>query len=471
MGPMSLRASVWLGASLVAMVASAGCSFDWDRYDPRVSAGGSGAAGLSGGGGTGGNGGSGATGGGGTGGTGASGGGGAGNSSPCGSVDLLGDNFDDGVPPLGWHVTLSGNAGIDETGGATLLTLPTDGNGGEILSHTERYYDLRGHRLFVEVPTMVNVATDTGAWFGFAYDENGTQSVDIVQAQGTLWAESSVGGVHTDLAQIAYDPDVHRWWAFREQGGTLHVETSSDGVSFEVLASREVALLFPVDAISPAIGAWDSGTPSPGVARFDNLQGGVAPTEHYCPAPSFSDNFDDNVMPHEWAARAWTDSECSFVEQGGRLVFNHTGAAQVSCGTETAHGYDLTETSATIEVAAVQGSDDPELYAWFELLYDDERAVEFDIAGGVLRCNYYVGGNQITPASTPYDPNQHRWWRISEHAGNIIWEVSPDGTTWTQRHQMPAPIPFDALDVELGVYCNNGCGVASAAFDNYNLPP
>lgn len=460
----------WLIASVALVVGSAACSFDWDLYDPRLGTGASGAAGLTGGGGSGGatgGGGSGATGGGGSG---ATGGGGSGGVGACGTVDVLRDDFGDGVEPIGWEINISGDATIDETGGEMVLTLPADGSGGDVDARSARYCDMRNHRLFVEIPTMPNQAADAGGWFAFGRDSNNGVLFD--QGDGTLYLTTVVDDEYTEIFSVPYDPATHRWWSFREEGGTLHFEVSADGQSFTTLASRSVALLFPMDSVSVGFGAWDNGTPNPGAFHLDNLQGGALPAESWCPMDSFSDDFDDGVESRAWTVREWGHpADCNVVEQNGQLELYHSGIDWEGCGTRLAPAYDLTDTSATIEVTDLPGATDPELYVWFMLAWDSGYAVELEVHDGVLRCNTYIDDNASTPAALPYVPADHRHWRLREQGGQTYWETSPDGSAWTTHLQMANPVPVTALDVELGMYCDDSCTPTTATFDNYNLAP
>ena len=90
---------------------------------------------------------------------------------------------------------------------------------------------------------------------------------------------------------------------------------------------------------------------------------------------------------------------------------------------------------------------------------------------GVLACRTFVDWAHTTPAALPYDADAHRWWRLREQAGQTYWEISADGVAWTTLLQLASPVPVSAVDVELGLSCDNGCAPATAYFDNYNLPP
>jgi hypothetical protein len=252
--------AAWGGLLLAASLAA--CGFDWDLYDPRLGSGATGGAGLAGGGGSGlaGGGGSGLAGGGGSGltGGGGTGGGGTGGAGLCGSVDVLGDNFDDNVLPTDWDANGWGLTDLQEAGSEIQITLPADGSGGEAYLTSWRYYDLRDRRLRIEIPTMVDGASDAEAWFGIEYDAD--NDADIIQDMGQLYFEVGVDGNHVAIETIPYDSTAHRWLAFREQAGVLYLETSPDGIAWTTQASRDLAFLFPMDSLSVSFGGYDPGS-------------------------------------------------------------------------------------------------------------------------------------------------------------------------------------------------------------------
>jgi hypothetical protein len=185
---------------------------------------------------------------------------------------------------------------------------------------------------------------------------------------------------------------------------------------------------------------------------------------------SFSDDFENGVTGQIWDARSWTNPYCAYVEQGGQLRFNHSGEAWEGCGAVLAHGYDLTGDSITVEVPSI--SDEDDFWTWLSLGHSDGYYAEIEVYQGQIRSLYAINHNEFLMASVPYDPAVHRWWRMREQAGQMLWQTSPDGTIWSTAVQLPNPFPVTALDVELGVGCGSQCATPpSASFDNYNLPP
>lgn len=83
--------------------------------------------------------------------------------------------------------------------------------------------------------------------------------------------------------------------------------------------------------------------------------------------------------------------------------------------------------------------------------------------------NYYeaAGSPNVT-----YSPTTHRWWRIRRGNGNIYWETSADGVTYTIRRQIVQPT-WSANDVQVSIESNRDDGPYGSyfEFDNINNVP
>jgi hypothetical protein len=272
---------------------------------------------------------------------------------------------------------------------------------------------------------------------------------------------------------MPYDPIAHRWLAYREDAGVFYMETSPDGVTWTPRVTLPVAQLFPMDSLRVELGAWaDAGATAPGIAAFDNLQGGGPPTEGWCQVSSFTDDFDDGILPHAWAVRATASATgCTFAEQNGQLQFSLDTSGYTSCIVILAPGYDLTDDSVVIEVPAVT-ADVLHFHAWLQLMRNATNFLEIEAHDGATRIGYYQLGTWYAMAAVPYDAVAHRWWRVREQAGMVYWETSPDGLDWSAHAAIPDPFGLDALDVRVGTECSTACpSPPSVSYDNYNLPP
>jgi protocatechuate 3,4-dioxygenase beta subunit len=78
----------------------------------------------------------------------------------------------------------------------------------------------------------------------------------------------------------------------------------------------------------------------------------------------------------------------------------------------------------------------------------------------------------LTALSIPYEPAQHRFWRFRHDpvASAIIFETSPEQTTWTARHSITLQKSVSALAVELSAgTVSPSVAPGQAVFDNFTL--
>ena len=72
----------------------------------------------------------------------------------------------------------------------------------------------------------------------------------------------------------------------------------------------------------------------------------------------------------------------------------------------------------------------------------------------MLHARRFVGGAFDELNAIPYDPVAHRFWGVSEHAGRIYWETSPDGVTWTSIFDDVPVFRIDLLRGSFGANTN-----------------
>lgn len=80
-----------------------------------------------------------------------------------------------------------------------------------------------------------------------------------------------------------------------------------------------------------------------------------------------------------------------------------------------------------------------------------------------------TNGTSTTTAVT-YNATTHRWLRITESAGTVYWDTSPDGTTWTNRRSKAINWPLTSCFI----YIDGNVSTANpvtAIVDNFNYSP
>jgi len=181
------------------------------------------------------------------------------------------------------------------------------------------------------------------------------------------------------------------------------------------------------------------------------------------------DTFNDNVVD----PTKWPDSYGTFSETGGR--------ARVACDTgfnayATAEEWTLEESEARCQLfpPAAGGA---AAEAWAQLLVTSTTAgtdaiIEVNAATGVLGMAVRTGFFDPGFTSLPYDPVAHAWLRIREAGGDLHWETSADGITWTTRRTASSPAWVADVDLQVQLIAHRDGGVDDVAeFDNFNITP
>jgi hypothetical protein len=184
---------------------------------------------------------------------------------------------------------------------------------------------------------------------------------------------------------------------------------------------------------------------------------------------SLRDNFNDNVVD----TAKWPDSYNTFSETGGR--------ARVACDTgfsafATDQAWTLEDSEARCQLfpPAAGGAAGE---AWAQLLITTptggtDAIIEVNAASGTLGMAVRVGYFDPGFTSLPYDPVAHAWLRLREAGGNLHWETSPDGITWTTRRTETSPAWVADADLQVQLISHRDGGVDDfAEFDNFNITP
>jgi hypothetical protein len=182
-----------------------------------------------------------------------------------------------------------------------------------------------------------------------------------------------------------------------------------------------------------------------------------------CGSPgAIRDNFDDPAVSPMWNVDTQGGTAA---EQASRLVVTPTGTAFT--GYISKHYIDLTGAAIEVEVPKMLDTTTNAIAEIF-VEADVTHFVAMSQKHGVLLAELSNGGSPTT-MTMPYDPIAHRFWRISEAAGQVHFEASPDGLAWTQILMATTPPFITAVRIDLGVTGDPGMpSSGSVAFDNLN---
>ncbi|MFJ8049801.1 hypothetical protein [Streptomyces luteogriseus] len=187
-----------------------------------------------------------------------------------------------------------------------------------------------------------------------------------------------------------------------------------------------------------------------------------------------ADTFDDGVVDTgKWPSNYNTGGGGDPTEAGGR--------ARVACDTgfsafTSDNTYTLADSHAWVEMypPAAGGA---ATEAWAQLLIASSTSgtdaiAEVNAVTGDLTLAVRTG--YFDPAATilTYNPVAHRWIRIREFGGNLLFDTSPDGLTWTNQRTTASPAWVGDADLEIQLIAHRDSGTPDVAeFDNFNVTP
>lgn len=186
------------------------------------------------------------------------------------------------------------------------------------------------------------------------------------------------------------------------------------------------------------------------------------------------DTFNDGVVDTvKWPSNYNTGGGGMPTETGGR--------ARVACDAgfsafTSDNTYTLATSHAWVQVfpPAAGGA---ATEAWAQLLITSSTSgtdVIFEVNAVTNQLTMAVRVGFVDPGVTtlPYDPVAHRWLRVGEAGGTLVWSTSADGLTWTARRSTAAPAWVSDADLEIQLITHRDSGTPDfAEFDNFNVIP
>ncbi|MFZ3592315.1 hypothetical protein [Streptomyces sp. BH104] len=187
------------------------------------------------------------------------------------------------------------------------------------------------------------------------------------------------------------------------------------------------------------------------------------------------DTFNDNVIGPDWG-----NAYGGVTETGGQArVPCTTGYA----GYQTAYSWTLAGGGfyvAVLTAPVVSGA--TEAYASVFVnapgiavvggpQYGFRIGFIINVVTGQLSCTSEGGYYEPTPTLVTYSATTHKFLRLTEAAGTVSWDTSPDGTTWTSRRTLATPAwitdSTDQCALDLSAHRNTGTA-DYAEYDSFN---
>lgn len=391
----------------------------------------------------------------------------------CRGFVHLRDDFEDDLVGAVWEQWTTGGAVVGESGGRLALS-PSAAGACEAGVRSRRLFDLTASQVTVEVATMLNPGVDAGFMFSLDHPLPRQDRLVFKQWGGTLSTYWTLDGSTTFGFQQAWDPVAHRFLRISEEGGDAVWSVSADGQAFTEL-SRQSLGGFPFKDLRMDLHAGSLGpTSAPGAVRLESVNSTRLPPSagglEVCPTRSIQDSFDESLLRPLWDW-AYAEPGTSYMAGGGVMTLipaaNQTGYA----GLLTGDTFDLRD--GAIWVTMVEATaDDPSADTEFGVMRDGrDNIIKISKTGTDLRFWSVLDNQPTLHRSIPFNPVDHRHWRLRHVNGDIHWETSPDMVIWTE--QVQAASPFDLGEVHVFMQAGTFDPVAQpgqAVFDNFNVP-
>lgn len=182
------------------------------------------------------------------------------------------------------------------------------------------------------------------------------------------------------------------------------------------------------------------------------------------------DNFNDGAIGANWG-----NSYGGVTESGGKA---HVPCTTGYAGYQTAYSWTLAGASFYVGVTTVPAaSTATEAYASVFVNAPDiatsgtRIGFVINTVTGQLKCSSEAAYFDPAAVAITYSGTTHKFLRLRETGGNVLWDTSPDGTTWTNRRTLATPAwvttSVDACALDLSAHRDAGTA-DEAQYDLFN---
>lgn len=185
---------------------------------------------------------------------------------------------------------------------------------------------------------------------------------------------------------------------------------------------------------------------------------------------TLTDNFNDSVIAPDWG------NSYGGVSESGGLA--HVPCTTSYAGYQTAYSWTLAGASFFVAVTSVPAaSTATEAYTSVFVNHPDiatngtRIGFVINTVTGLLRCKNDTGYFDAGSVDITYSAVTHKFLRLRETGGNVYWDTSPDGTTWTNRRTLatPAWVTTSVDTCALDLSAHRDAGTADeATYDLFN---
>lgn len=182
-----------------------------------------------------------------------------------------------------------------------------------------------------------------------------------------------------------------------------------------------------------------------------------------------ADNFNDNLVSPLWAV--YQIGSGTAAEVNHRVEVTIPGALNKFAGFVSSMPYSLQGCHGSM--AVLQSPQHPSTVTHLSFSPDPSSGadlVEVHQIGPWLKFAMVVGGVATDECTIPYLPIAHRYWRIREVGGDLLWETGSDGVAWVVQRREKAPAFVSSVRVDFGVIPIGADSPGTGIFDDFDLP-
>ena len=328
-------------------------------------------------------------------------------------------------------------------------------------------WDFTGRSLTLE---LAPVPLGVGLWFDIGSNPENYAEF-LVTEEGQLLHVTETENDFQVIMGEPYNPVEHRFLRLREQNGSIIYGVSADGETFQERLELPTAGWFDPRYVDVFLGFPTEGGPKPDLrARFMQTSAVNTPL---CKVETLSDNFNDGVIGPQWN-NSFAQPGCALLEQEGRVQIACPPTQYVQTSLVSSSAYDLTGSSVTVEPGNATMNDGDNVYAALIVREagDTGSFWFYELFEGSLELYEITDFNWQPVKQVPYVPEDGSILRVREQAGQVIFERSVDGVTFTNFISRTPHIDVTKLQIELsGGVSEFPNAPVEVWFDNLNVVP
>lgn len=186
------------------------------------------------------------------------------------------------------------------------------------------------------------------------------------------------------------------------------------------------------------------------------------------PIATLRDNFEDNNLASAW--QSFASGSATVAETSGqlRITLPSNTAGTHSAGILSNSRYDLTGDSFTVNIDTMVATGVAATATW-TLLNDNNNRLLWRQVSGTLTAETMINGVTTVRYTVAWNASTYKYLRIRESSGNVLWESSNNGTSWTTRATVAAPFAITDLQVMFNAQCGNVSSPGSFRIEDVNL--